>query len=87
MAIALGRGWRPGLPATVLGNLRVALRDLRPRGDRWTERRLPSAQVTAQAAALTTAFLPSRNVKSAKPPRPLPQRKQQPSLPVTGAKE
>jgi hypothetical protein len=55
MAIALGRGWRPGLAATVLGNLRVALRELRPRGDRWTERRLPGAQVTAQAAALTTA--------------------------------
>jgi hypothetical protein len=39
MAIALGRGWRPELPATVLGNLRVALREIRPRGDRWIERR------------------------------------------------
>ena len=42
MAIAFGRGWRPELPATVLGNLRVALRERRPRGDRWAERRLPS---------------------------------------------
>lgn len=40
MAIAFGRGWRPALLATVLGNLRVALRELRPRGDRWVERRL-----------------------------------------------
>jgi len=40
MAIALGRGWRPELPATVLGNLRVALRERRPRGERWVERRL-----------------------------------------------
>lgn len=63
MAIALGRGWRPELAATVLGNLRVALRELRPRGDRWVERRLAS-------------FSPSHNVKSAEPPRPLPPRKQ-----------
>jgi hypothetical protein len=54
MAIALGRGWRPGLPAAVLGNLRVALRDLRPRGDRWIERQLPGAQVTARIASLVT---------------------------------
>ena len=39
MAIAFGRGWRPGLPGRLLGNLRVALRDARPRGDRWIERR------------------------------------------------
>jgi uncharacterized protein DUF6542 len=39
MAIALGRGWRPELPATVPGNLRVALRERRPRGDQWVERR------------------------------------------------
>jgi hypothetical protein len=38
VAIALGRGWRPELTA-VLGNLRAALRDIRPRGDRWVERR------------------------------------------------
>lgn len=36
LAIALGRGWRPG--TGVLGNLRVAVRDIRPRGDRWTGR-------------------------------------------------
>jgi hypothetical protein len=41
MAIAFGRGWRPELPGRLLGSLRVALRDMRPRGDRWTERRLP----------------------------------------------
>ncbi|HEV2536021.1 MAG TPA: DUF6542 domain-containing protein, partial [Streptosporangiaceae bacterium] len=29
MAIALGRGWRPELPARLLGNLRVTLRDMR----------------------------------------------------------
>jgi hypothetical protein len=39
MAIAFGRGWRPGLPGRLLGTLRVALRDARPRGDRWIERR------------------------------------------------
>jgi hypothetical protein len=38
VAIALGRGWRPGL--AVLANLREALRDIRPRADRWVERRL-----------------------------------------------
>ena len=33
LVIALGRGWRPELPAIgVLGGLREALRDLRPRG-------------------------------------------------------
>ena len=33
VVIALGRGWRPELPAIgVLGGLREALRDLRPRG-------------------------------------------------------
>ena len=37
MAIALGRGWRPEL--TLLANLREALRDVRPRADRWVERR------------------------------------------------
>jgi hypothetical protein len=41
MAIAFGRGWRPELPGRLLGSLRAALRDMRPRGDRWTERRLP----------------------------------------------
>ena len=39
VAIALGRGWRPELATGVLGNLRAALRDVRPRGDRWVERR------------------------------------------------
>lgn len=39
MAIAFGRGWRPELPGRLLGNLRVAVRDARPRGNRWTERR------------------------------------------------
>jgi hypothetical protein len=35
VVIALGRGWRPGLLSlTVLSNLREAIRDLRPRGDR-----------------------------------------------------
>jgi hypothetical protein len=47
MAIAFGRGWRPELPATVLGNLRVALRERRPRGDRWIERRLPATRLSA----------------------------------------
>lgn len=51
MAIALGRGWRPELPATVLGNLRVALRERRPRGDRWVERRLPATQDGAEPVA------------------------------------
>ena len=37
VAIALGRGWRPEL--AVLASLRGALRDIRPRGDRWIERR------------------------------------------------
>jgi hypothetical protein len=37
MAIALGRGWRPEL--ALLANLREALRDVRPRADRWVERR------------------------------------------------
>ena len=36
VAIALGRGWRPGVPA--LGSLRHALRDIRPRADRWIRR-------------------------------------------------
>jgi Domain of unknown function (DUF6542) len=35
-AIALVRGWRP--QAGVLSDLRAALRDLRPRADRWTRR-------------------------------------------------
>jgi hypothetical protein len=34
MAIALGRGWRPELVTGMLANLRAALRDIRPRGDR-----------------------------------------------------
>jgi hypothetical protein len=37
VAIALGRGWRPEL--AVLASLREALRDVRPRGDRWVGRR------------------------------------------------
>ena len=37
VAIALGRGWRPEL--AVLANLREAVRDIRPRGHRWIERR------------------------------------------------
>jgi hypothetical protein len=37
VVIALGRGWRPEL--AVLGNLREAVRDIRPRGHRWVERR------------------------------------------------
>ena len=37
VAIALGRGWRPEL--AVLASLREALRDIRPRGHRWVERR------------------------------------------------
>jgi uncharacterized protein DUF6542 len=39
MAIALGRGWRPELVTGMVTNLRQALRDIRPRGDRWVERR------------------------------------------------
>ncbi len=40
MAIAFGRGWRPELTAAgVLGNLREALRGIRPRSDRWVKRR------------------------------------------------
>ena len=35
-AIALGRGWRPRIG--VLIDLREALREIRPRGDRWTRR-------------------------------------------------
>jgi hypothetical protein len=38
-AIALGRGWRPEFVTGKLANLRAALRDIRPRGDRWVERR------------------------------------------------
>ena len=34
VAIALGRGWRPEL-----ASLREAVRDMRPRGGRWIERR------------------------------------------------
>jgi hypothetical protein len=37
VVIALGRGWRPEL--AVLANLREAVRDMRPRGGRWIERR------------------------------------------------
>jgi len=39
MAIALGRGWRPELATGMVANLREALRDIRPRGGRWVERR------------------------------------------------
>ena len=39
MAIALGRGWRPELVTGMVAHLRQALRDIRPRGDRWVERR------------------------------------------------
>jgi len=39
MAIALGRGWRPELVTGMVANLRQTLRDIRPRGDRWVERR------------------------------------------------
>jgi Domain of unknown function (DUF6542) len=35
-AIAFGRGWRPRIG--VLTDLRAALREIRPRGDRWTRR-------------------------------------------------
>jgi hypothetical protein len=34
MAIALGRGWRPGLATGMLASLREALGNIRPRGDR-----------------------------------------------------
>lgn len=37
VVIALGRGWRPGLPA--LGYLREAVTDVRPRGDQPVRRR------------------------------------------------
>lgn len=37
VVIALGRGWRPEL--AVLAHLRKAVRDIRPRGSRWIERR------------------------------------------------
>jgi len=36
LAIALGRGWRPRI--SVLIDLRAALREIRPRSDRWTRR-------------------------------------------------
>jgi len=36
LAIALGRGWRPRIG--VLIDLRAALREIRPRSDRWTRR-------------------------------------------------
>ncbi len=39
-AIALGRGYRPEMPAMpLLSNLREALNDVRPRADRWSRRR------------------------------------------------
>lgn len=82
MAIALGRGWRPELPATVLGNLRVALRELRPRGDRWVERRLPATRDGAEPVA---RFSPSRNVKAPSHHGCCLRGSRQPSLPVTGA--
>jgi hypothetical protein len=34
VVIALGRGWRPEL-----ADLRQAVRDIRPRGGQWVERR------------------------------------------------
>jgi Domain of unknown function (DUF6542) len=37
IAVAFGRGWRPH--TGLAGYLRAALRDLRPRGYRWVERR------------------------------------------------
>jgi hypothetical protein len=41
VVIALGRGWRPSLLRwPLLGNLREALKDLRPRGDRRVRPRL-----------------------------------------------
>jgi uncharacterized protein DUF6542 len=40
MATALGRGWRPQAVLSMLASLRLALRDTRPRGDQWIERRL-----------------------------------------------
>jgi hypothetical protein len=39
IAIALGRGYRPELPAMpLISSLREALRDVRPRADRWVRR-------------------------------------------------
>ncbi len=39
-AIALGRGYRPKVPAVpLLSDLHEALRDVRPRADRWSRRR------------------------------------------------
>jgi hypothetical protein len=39
IAIALGRGYRPEMPdMALIGNLRQALRDVRPRADRWIRR-------------------------------------------------
>jgi uncharacterized protein DUF6542 len=47
IAIALGRGWRPKLPARLTGDLRAAVRDVRPSrtsgNERWVRRRLAFA--------------------------------------------
>jgi hypothetical protein len=73
MAIAFGRGWRPELPGRLLGNLRVALRDARPRGDRWIERPLPGGadysgvrpvkMVRTSAAAFWTSGGPAMGIR------------------------
>jgi hypothetical protein len=49
VVVALGRGYRPGLPRLPrLGNLREALRDARPgRRDGWVRRRLGGRNETA----------------------------------------
>jgi hypothetical protein len=43
IAIAFGRGWRPKLPARLTGDLRAAVRDVRPSrtsgNERWVRRR------------------------------------------------
>ena len=37
VVVALSRGWRPR--AAALGDLRLAVQDIRPRADRWVQRR------------------------------------------------
>jgi hypothetical protein len=73
MAIAFGRGWRPELPARLLGSLRMALRDMRPRGDRWTGRRLPGGAgyggVKHMKRRVTTAAGPRRKQSAVPTPR------------------
>ena len=52
VAIALGRGWRPELPAIgMLGNLRDALRGTWPRGDRRIQRRLAAGRQAARSGS------------------------------------